>query len=156
MCIQKVLLLFYWRIQKLKSSLLWLNRKFSCLQRRQRYATHTEYTVLHLFSARNKPFFPYSSADGLSSSHLLHHSHPNHCLCCFSFFFPKKNRLLAPSSFLALPWWVACVATSTFSCVTRSELGLHSYFNLRLNLGSQPSIEITTFTLKAECEKAII
>ena len=39
--------------------------------------------------------------------------------------------------------------------MTRSELGLHSYFNLGLNLGSQPSIEITTFILKAECEKAL-
>lgn len=72
------------------------------------------------------------------------------------FYFQRRiDAWLRPLSLLFLGGLLVLLPL-TFSCVTRSELGLPSYFNLGLNLGSQPSIEITTFTLKAECEKAII
>lgn len=103
---------------------------------REKGMPHTRvYTMLDLFSVRNRPFFPYSSADGFPSSHFLPHSHPCYCLCCFnlcwlsSHSFQREGsdswlRLLSS----ALSGWVTGLAASVLSCVAGSELGVHSYF----------------------------
>lgn len=83
---------------------------------------HTKYAMPDLFSVKNRPFFPYSSADGFSSSHFLPHFHLVTAYVVLIFWLSScsfQRKRIDSSLYLLsshLSWWIGIVAASLLSC----------------------------------------